>query len=271
MILDGSVRVSKPSVLVVSGGGATNVLQVDVGDVQGAAPQFRVVNTTMHEVKIYPCVISRMGRPSPITQSHLDTMLAEVNTIFRQVGMHFSYGAPITNVTNSTWTENGLIDQFTGSKVRNIMYGTDGLEVYFISGLNTDDERKKDEPIGKCNSYGIILRYGASANVLAHELGHACLWPDIYVRRKKNEPEILKEYLRSSWMPDDWDNGTGQRYYGQLLQQRDMIERLLMHGVDKGVHVDMPLGPVYGLGKDGVVGLMNIGRNGVMTFSPISQ
>ena len=41
-----------------------------------------------------------------------------------------------------------------------------------------------------------------------------------------------------------------------------------MHGVDNAAHVDIPLGTVYGLGRDGVVGHMNVGRNGVMTVSP---
>ena len=70
------------------------VVQVDVGDCPGRAPQFTMRTTTMHEVKIYPCAISRMGKPPPITTSQINSMLDEVNVIYRQVGMHFSLGAP---------------------------------------------------------------------------------------------------------------------------------------------------------------------------------
>ena len=270
MILDGSVRVSKPSVLVVSGGGATNVLQVDVGDVQGAAPQFRVVNTTMHEVKIYPCVIHSKDRVNPVTQASLDAMLTEINTIFRQVGMHFSYGAPISNVVNGVWTREGLVNNIVKSKIRNIMSGTDGLEIYFILGLDAGDRRKKDEAIGRYNEFGIILRANASAIAVAHETGHACLWPDIYFRKDGYEPSELFRGLSESWMPDDWNNGTGCRFYDLVLSQRDVIKRLLMHGEDNEGHVDIPMGEVHGLAKDKILGGLNVGRIGVMTYSPRS-
>ena len=250
--------------------GATNVLQVDVGDVQGAALQFRVVNTTMHEVKIYPCVIHSKDRVNPVTQASLDAMLTEINTIFRQVGMHFSSGAPISNVVNGVWTREGLVNNIVKSKIRNIMSGTDGLEIYFILGLDAGDRRKKDEAIGRYNEFGIILRANASAIAVAHEIGHACLWPDIYFRKDGYEPSELFRGLSESWMPDDWNNGTGCRFYDLVLSQRDVIKRLLMHGEDNEGHVDIPMGEVHGLAKDKILGGLNVGRIGVMTYSPRS-
>ena len=271
MILDGSVRVSKSSVLVVSGGGATNVLQVDVGDVQGAAPQFRVVNTTMHEVKIYPCVISRMGRPSPITQSHLDTMLAEVNTIFRQVGMHFSYGASITNVTNDVWAENGLVKSAVGNQIRNILSGTDGLEIYFIPGEKRKPGPGKKFKLGAYNPWGIIMRTSANAKTMAHEIGHACGLHDIYVDRNGFEPSELSDFLVKSRMEDDWSNGTGTRFYELLLRHETVIRRLMMFGEGSDEKSDIPAGSVFGLSEDGVPGSISVGRSTWMSWSPFSQ
>ena len=255
------------NVVFVAGGaeGATNVLQVDVGDVHGAAPQFTLRNTTMHEVKIYPCVISRMGRPSPITQAHLDSMLAEVNAIFRQVGMHFTYGAPITNVVNDVFAINGLINTNVATQIRRLMSGTDGLEIYFIPGSGQDEE-----PLGRYNPYGIIVKNICNAKTMAHEIGHACGWNDIYTKRRKFEPSELSQSLRCEWIPNDWNNGSGCRFYDPMLSQKDVIQRILMHGEGGNTKVDIPSGSVHALSAGGVVMKVNVGLNGIITFEPFS-
>lgn len=242
------------------------VVQVDVGDCPGRAPQFTMLTTTMHEVKIYPCAISRMGKPSPITVSQINSMLDEVNVIYRQVGMHFSLGASLMCVTNDVWAQKGLVDSNVSAQIRDIISGTDGLEVYFILGKNVPRES-----FGKHTSYGIIVKAPSSAAVLAHEIGHACGWGDIYSSRGENAPSVLFEGLRRSWMIYDWNNGTGCRFYDQMLTQRDVIPRLLMHGVNSGGQCDIPLGSVLGLGKDGETGHINVGRNGAFVVSPHSN
>ena len=243
------------------------VVQVDVGDCSGRAPQFTMRNTTMHEVKIYPCAISRMGRPPPITEGQINSMLEEVNVIFRQVGMHFSLGASLMCVTNETWTQKGLVVSNVSAQIRNIMSGTDGIEVYFIEG----DGNFENEPLGRHNPRGIIVRKPYSAVALAHEIGHACGWKDIYISRGENVPSVLYEGLQKSWMTNDWNNGTGCRFYDQMLTQRDVIPRLLMHGVKADGQCDIPFGSVFGQAKDGGTGLINVGRNGVFVVSPHSN
>ena len=242
------------------------VVQVDVGDCPGRAPQFTMRTTTMHEVKIYPCAISRMGKPPPITTSQINSMLDEVNVIYRQVGMHFSLGAPLMCVTNGVWATDGLVDSNAASQIRNIMSGKDGIEVYFIYGKEVPQE-----PLGKHNDRGIIVKTPSSAAVLAHEIGHACRWKDIYISRGENAPSVLLEGLRESWMTYDWNNGTGCRFYGQMLTQRDVIPRLLMHGVKADGQCDIPLGSVFGQAKDGETGHINVGRSGVFVVSPRSD
>ena len=255
-------------VTFVAGGndGDSVTLQVDVGDCQGAPPQFTLRTTTMREVKIYPCAISDGENPSPITDAHVSSLLDGVNAIFRQVGLHFSLGASVTNVTNDVWARNGLIETGVGAQIRNVMSGTDGLEVYFIAGSGNGDE-----PVGLYNSYGIILRNSADAIVLAHEIGHSCGWPDIYFYRGSVIPAELNQELRTTWMPNDWNNGSGCRFYGSMLSQRDIIQRLLMNGVKTDAQSDIPLGGVFGLSVDSVTGMMNVGRNGILTVSPQSN
>ena len=259
----------REAAFVASGAGDENVVvQVDVGDCTGRAPQFTMLTTTMHEVKIYPCaVIDDEEADEGITTPQIATMLDEVNVIYRQVGMHFSLGAPLMCITNGVWAQKGLIDRSVGAQIRNIMSGKDGIEVYFIEG----DGNLENEPLGKHNSHGIIVRKPFSAVALAHEIGHACGWGDIYYSRNNNIPTVMNEGLRNVRMPQDWNNGTGCRFYNLLLTQMDIIPRLLMHGVKSGGQSDIPLGSVFGQAKDGGTGHINVGRNGVFVVSPHSN
>jgi hypothetical protein len=243
-------------------------LQVDVGDCPGRAPQFTLRGTTMHEVKIYPCVIHFKDEESPITQPLLDSMLVEVNAIFRQVGIHFIYGAPILNITNTIWAEKGFVDFSVGNQIRNIMRDTDGVEVYFIPGESTGILRKKRK-MGTWTRRGIIVRNSANAKTLAHEIGHACGLCDIFIDHGNTEPSFVLENVKREWMPDDWNNGTGCRFYDPILQHKNIIHRLLMFGNSNETKSDIPWGFVRGLSEDGESGDMSVGR-GWMTLSPRS-
>ena len=251
--------------------GETVKLQVDVGDCPGNAPQFTMQTTTMHEVKIYPCVISRLGREPPVTAGKINTMLDEVNVIFRQVGMHFSLGAPVSNIVNNVWSRDGLIDKGVGRRIRNIMSGTDGLEVYFIDGSNADDESW-----GQWALTGIIISARANAKTMAHELGHACGWPDIFLHRdeqKGTRASSVPNYgvlVKKSWLPLDWNNGTGSRFYPTNFYHSDLVEKLLMRGHGSETKGDIPLGNVEGLPKSGESGPLAIGRSLFMHTSPRS-
>ena len=245
-------------------------LRVDVGDCPGNAPQFALRATTMHEVKIYPCAIYAEDDDNSMTAERLNGMLNEVNVIYRQVGMHFSLGAGILCVTNDIWARKGLSERDVGFRVRNIMSGSDGLEVYFIPGLDNIDDDKEKEPIGQWSDYGIIVRGDANAKTMAHEIGHACGWCDIYAFKRGYDPLELRRDPCTEWLPGDWNNGTGRGFYPALTSQRDIIFRLLMYGHGSSAKSDIPWGSVYGLPKTGGLGNLNVGRGGVMTTSPHS-
>lgn len=246
-------------------------LQVDVGDCPGRAPQFTLRGTAMHEIKIYPCVIhlEDSEQVDSVDQPHLDSLLAEVNTIFRQVGMHFTYGAPILSVTNSIWAEKGFIDSKIARQIRDKMTDTDGLEVYFIPGeLSRTGRRGKH--MGTWTPRGIILRNSANGKTFAHEIGHACGLYDIYVAHDGTEPPFLLENVKREWMRADWNNGTGCQFYNRVWCQRDIIGRLLMFGFPSENKSDIPRGFVYGLLKNGTPSDVCVGRDW-MTLSPRSQ
>lgn len=241
-------------------------LQVDVGDCPGRAPQFTLRGTTLHEVKIYPCVIHAEEEASTVDSSSITAMLDDVNVIFRQVGLHFSLGAAVSNIVNDVWAENGLVVTNIGDQICNELHDTDGLEVYFIPGKGVTGE-----VLGRYSRYGIILRNAANSNTLAHEIGHACGWYDIYRGSDIHTThDSLMANVKEVWMPDDWNNGTGCRFYDHTLLQSDLILRLLMYGYGSDTKCDIPNGGVRGMLKSGALGQVGVGSGTFMTTTPRS-
>ena len=83
-------------------------------------------------------------------------------------------------------------------------------------------------------------------------------------------PPSLLQGVRESWLPGDWNNGTGCRFYSPILTQQDLIQRLLMFGEGDGTKADIPYGMVFGLSaRDGLQDI-NVGRGVFMSLSPRS-
>jgi len=240
-------------------------LQVDVGDCPGRAPQLTLSATAIHEVLIYPCAIHLPDEEMAIAIADIESMMTHVNAIYRQIGLHFSLNSQVINLTNELWAANGLIDASIGTAIRNIMSGTGGIEVYFIPGTGLSDE-----PRGSYAPEGIIIRNSANAITLAHEIGHACGWHDICRGTGGGVNTVLMKGVRQPWMPYDWNNGTGRRFYDQSLFQSVLIPRLLMYEYGSDSKCDIPAGGIYGLTKSGEFGLIAVGRNPFMTLTPSS-
>ena len=145
------------------------------------------------------------------------------------------------------------------------MSGMNGLEIYFITG-----EGGKTEPLGTHNSYGIIIKASANAKTIAHEIGHACGWGDIYCKNGDNIITELYGNVKQSWMPADWGNGTGCRFYVPMLALYEIIGRLVMYGKGSDMKCDIPMGSVYGRAADGTLGNISVGKGSMLTTSPIS-
>ena len=146
------------------------------------------------------------------------------------------------------------------------MSGTDGIEVYFIPGSGSPGEAK-----GKWTRQGIIVKATGNATTLAHEIGHACDLRDIYCTVSNEVIAVFYEGVKQSWMSQDWNNGTGCRFYDPMLAQHQAVKRLLMFGKGDGEKCDIPLGSVYGRDDNGDLGNLNVGRWPMMTTTPTSQ
>ena len=230
--------------------GAVNspiVLEVDCDGCPGRRPQFELTTCGMLQIPVYPCTITDGDLPSPIIESHLASLLSEVNIIFRQVGLSFYLGASVTNVVNEEWAEKGLMNATCQKNIRNILNNTGGVEVYFVDGLKGNHKLLRDQPNGSANIYGIIVKNSISAITLAHEIGHLCHWKDIYARGRKSVPEELDLEVSQQWLPNDWNNGTGGRFYPMFLSQSEAIRKLLMYGEGSASKADISAGNVYGL------------------------
>ena len=164
-------------------------------------------------------------------------------------------------VENSVWAERGLSDMSVGVAIRNVMQGTDGLEVYFISG-NGDNGGHT----GSHQRTGIVVLNEVSARTLAHEIGHACGLHDIF-----NDRDCFADDMRESWMPSDWNNGTGHGFYDSFHSQRLLIARLLMYGITSSDKADVTAGSVYGRDGTGVCSNVLVGRSGMLFYPPISR
>ena len=230
--------------------GAVNspiVLEVDCDGCPGRRPQFELTTCGMLQIPVYPCTITDGSTVSTISESHILSLLDEVNVIFRQVGVSFYLGAPITNVVNKTLAEKGLMKLDCKRRICNIMMNTGGVEVYFVPGLKQHANGFDHQPAGIFNKRGIIVKNSITANGLAHEIGHLCGWKDIYVMDKLFIPDELYRDVSKSWLPGDWNNGTGVRFYPAMLCQKDVIARLLMYGVENPESADISSGNVFGL------------------------
>jgi len=205
----------------------------------------RVVDST--ETALHFFVICDANDTPAVLEAQIDLWVAEANRIFRQVGMSFTK-ASVTTIKNANWfhivERRDLRDMF--SHTNNV----GGLEVYCVGGFGGDYSTALGVAIpGSTNDIiqdavcGIAVKAGVSANVLAHEIAHACGLKDIchwYLL------DLVRSDLAGSLNWSGGGDGTG--HYPKDLKYRDFVERLLMYCRRKDGIIcdDIPLGDVEG-------------------------
>ena len=109
---------------------------------------------------------------------------------------------------------------------------TGGLEVYFVNRI--------DGATAFWTKWGIVIGPSATSVGLAHEIGHACGFEDIFENHIDSFLYVQGPPSKDR-MPFDWG------MYPPGLRQADLIERLLMYGYQSESKIKIPLGDVYGL------------------------
>ena len=192
-------------------------------------------------------------------------VIAEVNRVYAQIGVSFyidsiSYtnDSDLLDLTDGTLS-NGR-DHLMVSELVNLSQNTDGVELYFVNDVGGG-------ALGCSNDYGSIVSANGDALTVAHELGHSfrtsanspCL-KDVYPHGKRNASlALLHNEISRAHLYDDWNNGTGLRYYENGKSQSDVIKRLLMCGIRYPNIGDLSAGQVYGLREDNAETTVDVG------------
>lgn len=220
-------------------------LEIQIGDACSMRPCFPAKVVTNSVVGVSVWVISD-GMTPACSSGSVAEKLNRAGIIWRQAGISFRLDEYL--VTNRA----DMLDVgYTSSNGAPTIYDvaalnpvTGGIKVYFVNKIN-----------GIAGSYavtaatlrqGIVVSTNATVTTLAHEIGHALGLKDIYfayqgISRSANGPVI------EAMMPDDWNGGSGQRYYSSGTRIENLIPQLLMYGGSGDERADITIGGVYGL------------------------
>lgn len=215
----------------------TDTLTLDIEHYWGPPPKFNfeVYSPNPEPIPLHVGIIHSSNSVPAVSIQQVDNMIGLANSLFRQAGIRFQR-VSVTNIMNDAWYDASSTN--VQEQIRNCMSGTGGLEVYFTGNL-------EQNVYGSNNRYGIIIANNASDITLAHELGHACGWPDIYIQY--GSESAITGPTSSALLPGDWNNGPGPaEYYDRYQTQAQLLTRLLMHGYPQGGR-DIPSGSVYGV------------------------
>jgi len=212
--------------------------------------------------------------------SDINDMIDEANKTFTQVGIRFELACEPENIGTSDDWEIPVYDIVTNAagklsyskEITDQMvalldhYRTnDCVEVYFTGAL------RNTKMAAFYQRFGIVVSKAANRFALAHELGHALGLKDIYYMVPSEAAQgreviswlplrnnIIKSYYFDSW-PYDWGDETGRGFYGRGDTLATTIDRLLMHGHERGWTGDIPDRRVRGLSKKAKDGYQKVG------------
>ena len=190
-----------------------------------------VTNETVTPLYFY---VARPTNGAPVVSTNtINAWVAEANRIYAQAAMSFTIG-DIQNIPSNNWVHVVNVDALY--KMFSFTNNVGGLEVYCVSSFwdNKDIGLHSPKNLGG-PPRGLAVRANAPLSTLAHEIGHACNLEDIYLQDW--------DYLVSEGRADarNWSGGDGTGYYPPALMHSDLIQRLLMYGINNPGAIDIPL------------------------------
>jgi hypothetical protein len=154
-------------------------------------------------------------------------------------------------------------NQLTYTEMHMILNPSGGLKVFFV---NTISDGNGGMASGVNVDVGTVIAKIANNTTLAHEVLHACGFPDIYETRNGKDVSGEGAVKSGGLSPKDWGAG----YYDEATQLYDIIQRCIMYGYgDMGVDRNhIPHGSVYGVYNTFVNGETDIGYVEIGLDSP---
>lgn len=110
---------------------------------------------------------------------------------------------------------------------------TGGLELYCVGGMPDPGWHSSMQLVAGDARRGMAVQQGASGQVLAHEIGHACGLSDMY---KYDAGIGLVSEDKTYTL--NWSGGVGTGYFTPTLTYRDLTCRIVMHNHHQ---TDIPL------------------------------
>ena len=167
----------------------------------------------------------------PRTIQDVEGIVAAVNCIYAQAGISFQISSvDFTNYENQV--EFNANDSAQLRNLCSLMQNTRGIELYFVQSLSG--------ALAVWTKEGIVISQEANFRTVAHEIGHALGWPDIYVDRPGTFRTVAGA-PSASRLPQD------HGFFDEGTTQPDLVRRLLMYGVESGTKGRIPRGDVDGL------------------------
>ena len=250
-ILGGSTG-AEVCVWALGSAGVYSRLSLQFGDCPSARPAFgtEIVQSRVIDVLVASVVKVRGGREWHVDNREID----RASTIFAQAGIRLNvhmHSEPIEfRGADSIVAE----EENSWSGLRMLVPETDGLVVMVVPVINGTSSGF---------SFGtghreIVIDPNCVGDLLAHEIGHALGLEDIYgdswdnpFGRKSLQRVVAHGCVSSEQFKkaQDWNGGSGARYYAYSFPRAYLIPRLLMCGSSLlAGSVDLPLSSVKGVG-----------------------
>ncbi len=253
-------------------------VRIDLESLDAPAPTLPIEVLEKKTIKAFVYVVRRDDGTGPAaTPAQVSALLTGVNAYYQQVAMEFVQEGAIGYIDRTAWLD---ISAAANYQEANGLFasnqGTGGVEIYFVTnivsalGLNlTTSAAHANRAIEGC-----VVRAAATADVVAHELGHAAGLDDVYevyttTGAGGKTTRLPATKANQAWAPEDWNDGPGAAYYDPNLTQPELIRRLIMYGTVSGIERDFPAGQVYGIHYDAVGKLIKVGLDGLGTRTPV--
>ena len=219
-------------------------LSIQIGDARSARPRFEARVVDEYEVGVALWILTD-GTNAPCSSGRALELLGKASEVWKQVGLKFRFcGLTVTNCPGMTRI---VRDDKCGVHFSDVVsiggFDPGTINCYFVESIYGDAEHT----VGLGEGRGVVLTPKCGELGLAHEIGHVYGLADVY---DGNATVDLAVPVRREMMPEDWNGGSGQRYYASGTKLPTLLERLLMYG-EVGDGADITKGDVFGFWYDG--------------------